>query len=170
MIRLRERAANGAGHVGAARLRDFVSPAWRVGYPHRMSAWLASAIADLVMLVHFGFVLFVGAGAFLVLRWRRAAWAHIPCVVYGAAIELFGWICPLTPLEQGLRVTAGEGGYSGGFIEHYVGGLLYPANWNEIHVYLGIGVALLNMALYAWILGRARRRSSRATDLPSGPL
>lgn len=122
-----------------------------------MSAWLASALADLVMLVHFGFVLFVVVGALLVLRWRRVAWAHVPSAIYGTAIEFFGWICPLTPLEQGLRVTAGEGGYSGGFIEHYVGGLLYPGNWSEINVYVGIGVMLLNVALYAWILARCRR-------------
>jgi hypothetical protein len=122
-----------------------------------MSAWMASTLADLVMLVHFGFVLFVGGGALLVLRWRRVAWAHVPCAVYGAAIEFFGWICPLTPLEQRLRVTAGEGGYTGGFTEHYVGGLLYPSNWNAVHIYLGIGVVLVNVALYSWILARARR-------------
>jgi hypothetical protein len=131
-----------------------------------MSPRLASTLADLVMLTHFGFVLFVGAGALLVLRWRRVAWAHIPCAVYGVAIEFFGWICPLTPLEQDLRRLAGEGGYTGGFTEHYIGGLLYPSNWTSIHVYLGIFVLLVNLALYGWILARARAsaRARSATE------
>ena len=131
-----------------------------------MTPRLAGTLADLVMLTHFGFVLFVGAGALLVLRWRRVAWAHIPCATYGVAIEFFGWVCPLTPLEQDLRRVAGHGGYTGGFTEHYVGGLLYPSNWSSIHLYLGIFVLLLNLALYGWILARARASSGArsATD------
>lgn len=121
-----------------------------------MDGMLQSLLADLVMLVHFGFVLFVTLGALLVL-WRRwVAWFHVPCALYGAAIEFFGWICPLTPLENHLRRAAGQAGYEGGFIEHYVGGILYPGNWNEIHLFLGVLVLMLNAGLYAWILTRGR--------------
>ncbi len=126
-----------------------------------MSPGLASLLADAVMLIHFGFVLFVVFGAFLVLRWPRVAWAHVPCAAYGAAIELWGWVCPLTPLENRWRRIAGQGGYDGGFIEHYVGRILYPAGWHDIHIILGILVILLNVALYAWIIRRHRAREAR---------
>ena len=132
-----------------------------------MSPGLWNSLADLVMVVHFGFVVFVVAGGLLVLWRRRVAWIHLPCVLYGAAIELFGWGCPLTPLEQSLRRTAGSVGYRGGFIEHYVGRILYPGNWGEIHVFLGIGVLVLNGAIYGWLLYRRRDRSGGA--VPSGP-
>ena len=119
-----------------------------------MSPFLAGLLADVVMLVHFGFVLFVVAGALLVLRHPRLAWVHLPTALYGAALELFGWICPLTPLEQSLRREAGAGGYSGGFIEHYVGGLLYPSSWDRIHIWLGVGVLALILAVYGRLLLR----------------
>lgn len=120
-------------------------------------AFLYGLAADLVMLLHLGFVLFVALGAFLVLRWRRVAWGHVPCAAYGAAIEFFGWVCPLTPLERGLRRRAGGGGWEGGFIEHYVGQILYPASWDRIHLLLGVLVVTGNAAIYAWILWRRRR-------------
>ncbi len=114
--------------------------------------------ADLVMLTHVAFVLFVVLGGLLVLRWPRAAWAHVPCAVWGALIEFGGWICPLTPWEQQLRVAAGQGGYSGGFIEHYLVPLLYPgALTRHMQVALGLGVVVLNVALYAWAWHRHRR-------------
>lgn len=121
---------------------------------------LYSVLADLVMLVHAAFVVFVAVGGFLA-AWRLAvAWAHVPCALYGAAIEFFGWTCPLTPLEIGLRRAAGQAGYTGGFIEHYLRGILYPSSWGEIHVWLGIAVIVGNAAIYGWIW--ARRRGSGA--------
>lgn len=118
---------------------------------------LAATLADLVMLAHFAFVLFVIGGALLVLRWPKVAWLHIPIAAYGAAIELVGWVCPLTPLEQKLRRTAGQETFAGGFIEHWIGRILYPASWGDIHVALGILVVVGNLALYAWIWRRHRR-------------
>jgi hypothetical protein len=70
-----------------------------------------SLIADLVLIVHFAFVLFVALGGLLVLRWPRVAWAHVPSAAWGTAIEFSGWICPLTPLENRLRAFAGESTY-----------------------------------------------------------
>lgn len=118
---------------------------------------LPSLLADLVLVVHAAFVLFVAGGAFLVLRRRAVAWAHVPCALYGAAIEFFGWTCPLTPLEARLRRAAGQAGYEGSFIEHYLQGILYPAGWAEIHVWLGVAVLVGNGAIYGWIVWRDRR-------------
>jgi hypothetical protein len=125
-----------------------------------MSPTLSGPLAELVMLVHFGFVVFVIAGGLLVVWRARFAWLHIPCALYGAAIELFGWVCPLTPLEQSLRRAAGRGGYEGGFIEHHVRPILYPQNWRDIHVLLGIAVVVINVAIYVWAWRRWRRRDA----------
>lgn len=115
---------------------------------------LYSVLADLVMSVHAAFVVFVALGGLLVARWPAVAWAHLPCAAYGAAIEFFGWTCPLTPLEASLRRAAGQAGYTGSFIEHYLGQLLYPAAWGEIHLWLGVAVVVGNAAIYGWIWRR----------------
>lgn len=116
------------------------------------------AAADLVLITHFAFVLFVIFGGFLVLRWPRLAWVHVPVALYGAVIEFLGFVCPLTPLEIWLRHRGGEAGYSGGFIEHYITATLYPAGLTRgIQIVLGIGVLLLNGIVYAVVARRARR-------------
>src|SRR5688500_9243072 len=83
-------------------------------------------LADLVVGLHLLFVVFVVAGGLLALRWPWVAAAHLPAAVWGALIEFKGWICPLTPLEKSLRTSAGQAGYQGGFIEHYLVPVLYP--------------------------------------------
>ena len=83
--------------------------------------------ADLIVLFHFTFILFVIAGGFLVLRWRWVIWLHIPCAVWAVLIEFYGWICPLTPWENSLRISAGSSGYNGSFIEHYILPIIYPS-------------------------------------------
>lgn len=87
---------------------------------------LARLAADFVVLIHFGFIVFVVVGGLLVLRWPRAAWMHLPAAAWGAGIVLLGGICPLTPLEKSLRRLAGEAGYEGGFIDRYVMPVIYP--------------------------------------------
>lgn len=115
--------------------------------------------ADLVVVVHLGFVAFVLFGALLVLRWPRAAWVHLPVAVYGAAIEFVGWVCPLTPLENHLRRRGGEAGYPGGFVEHYLLPVLYPSGLTkEVQITLGLIVLALNLGIYAIVLRRWRRR------------
>ncbi|HVD33817.1 MAG TPA: DUF2784 domain-containing protein [Gemmatimonadales bacterium] len=117
-------------------------------------------LADLVVVVHFMFVLFVVLGGLLVLRWPRLAYLHLPAATWGVVIEFAGWVCPLTPLEQSLRLKAGEQGYSGSFIEHYLLPLLYPsALTRTIQVALGIIVIAVNLAIYGYLL--RRRRSLR---------
>lgn len=123
---------------------------------------LASLAADLVVLIHLGFILFVVGGGLAVLRWPRAAWLHLPAAAWGAGIVLFGGVCPLTPLENALRRAAGQAGYEGGFIEHYLMPILYPVGLTrEVQIVLGLLVIAVNLALYAIVLTR-RRRSSGA--------
>jgi hypothetical protein len=117
-------------------------------------------LADAVLLLHAAFVVFVAAGGLLVLRWPRLAWAHLPALAWGAWITLSGRICPLTPLENMLRQAGGQTGYPGGFIEHYIHALIYPAGLTRpTQVLLG-GLALaVNVAVYA-ICWRRRRAGS----------
>ena len=120
-----------------------------------LSRWAA----DAVVIVHLAFVLFVAGGALLLLRWPRVAWLHAPCAVWGALVELAGWVCPLTPLENHLRRIAGEGGYTGGFIEQYVVPLLYPGELTRpIQLGLGVAVIAFNAIVYTWAWRRHRRR------------
>jgi Protein of Unknown function (DUF2784) len=112
-------------------------------------------LADLVVLVHFAFVLFVVFGGLLALRWPRMMYLHLPAAVWGTFIELAGGICPLTPLENSLRRSAGLAGYEGGFVEHYILPVLYPAGLTRgIQLTLGMLVIAINLAIYAWILAR----------------
>ena len=114
--------------------------------------------ADVVVLTHFSFVLFVVLGGLLTLHRRWWAWLHLPAAVWGALIEFAGWICPLTPLERWLRVQAGEGGYEGGFIQHYIVSVLYPAGLTRsVQIGLGLAVVILNLAIYWTIFIRKRR-------------
>jgi hypothetical protein len=118
-------------------------------------------MADLVVAVHFLFVLFVVLGGLLVLRWPRVAYLHIPAAIWGAAIELAGGICPLTPLENSLRRQAGSTGYSGGFIEHYILPVLYPSGLSrEVQLILGFVVLAVNVTIYTYVF-RSRRAAQR---------
>jgi hypothetical protein len=114
-------------------------------------------LADLVLAAHFAFVLFVVLGGLLVLRWPGLAWLHLPAAIWGVLIEYFGWICPLTPLENSLRVRGGEAGYSGGFIQHYIQPILYPTGLTRpTQLILGSMALALNIAVY-WIVWWRRR-------------
>jgi hypothetical protein len=115
------------------------------------------ALADLILALHLAFVLFVVLGGLLVMRWPRLAWLHLPAAIWGVVIEYTGWICPLTPLENSFRARGGEAGYSGGFIEHYIQPLLYPAGLTRsTQVVLGSLVLVLNLTAYGIALSRRR--------------
>lgn len=128
-------------------------------------------LADLLVVLHAAFVAFVAVGGLLVLRWRRLAWIHVPVAAWGALISFAGWVCPLTPWEQHLRRLGGEagGGYTGGFIEHYLLPALYPQGLTRSHqVVLGLAVLLVNGAIYARVIwsnssGQASRSRSGST-------
>jgi hypothetical protein len=114
-------------------------------------------LADVVVGIHALFVAFVMLGGLLALRRPWVAALHLPAAVWGALIELRGWICPLTPLEKSLRAAAGEAGYQGGFIEHYLLPVLYPAGLTRnVQLVLGAAVIVVNVAIYAVVLQRAR--------------
>jgi hypothetical protein len=124
-----------------------------------MTPLLYRLLADLIVVVHLGFVVFVVAGGLLVLRWRRVAWLHLPAAAWGALIELAGWVCPLTPLENRLRVLGGGTAYSGDFVERYLLPVLYPAQLTRgPQIALGLTVIILNVAVY-WRVVRRRRVS-----------
>ena len=119
-------------------------------------------LADAVLIVHLAFIVFVALGGLLVLHWPRLAWLHLPAIAWGAWIEFSGWICPLTPLEVGLRARGGEATYTGGFIEHYITRLIYPEGLDRRHqIVLGALVLVLNAGIYAWLLWRRRRLQPR---------
>lgn len=115
-------------------------------------------LADCLVLVHLAFIVFVVAGGFLVL-WRPSCrWIHLPAAVWGALIEFTGWICPLTPWEQALRLKAGLVGYTGGFIEHYILPVLYPQGLTPgVQIALGFLVIGVNVAIYAVVGYRQAR-------------
>jgi Protein of Unknown function (DUF2784) len=119
-------------------------------------------LADAVVAFHGLFILFVVCGGFL--AWRRGrrwvAAIHLPCALWGMLIEFRGWICPLTPLENSLRARAGQAGYSGGFIEHYLLPAMYPAGLTpRIQAALGSAVLVINTVAYAVLIRRLTRGS-----------
>jgi Protein of Unknown function (DUF2784) len=115
-------------------------------------------LADAVVVFHGLFILFVLLGGFLAWRWRRVAVVHIPCAVWGVVIEYRGGICPLTPLENSLRARAGQAGYSGGFIEHYLLPAIYPSGLTpRMQMVLGTFVLVINAIAYAVLLRRLTR-------------
>jgi hypothetical protein len=127
---------------------------------------LYRVLADLVVVLHAAFILFAVLGGLLALRWGWVTWAHIPAAVWGAAIELFGWLCPLTPLENWLRRGGGAATYTGGFIEHYLVPLVYPAGLTrEVQILLGCGLLIFNLAVYLrlWHRAPSTRRRAPAT-------
>jgi hypothetical protein len=120
---------------------------------------IARLAADAVVLVHLAFVAFVVAGGLLVLRDARYAILHVPAALWGAYAEATATLCPLTPLENRLRAAAGEHGYAGGFVEHYLIPLLYPAGLQASHQrWIAVAVVAINALVYAAAILRARRR------------
>lgn len=125
---------------------------------------LFRVLANDVVLIHGAFVLFVVLGGFIVLRWPWVAWLHVPAAVWGSLIEFAGWVCPLTPLENFFRARAGEAGYSGGFIEHYVLHAIYPTGLTpQIQWMLGGAALVVNVSIYTVYVRRlaaSRRRQN----------
>ena len=120
--------------------------------------------AVLVLAAHLAFILFVVFGAVLVLRRPRLAWLHLPAAAWGVFVELTGRGCPLTLLENLLRLRAGLDGYAEGFLEHYILWLLYPDGLTRTVQFVLAGIVLaINGALYAWIWRRRARSNKRRT-------
>jgi hypothetical protein len=115
--------------------------------------------ADAVLLLHGAFIVFVLIGTLGALRWRWWPWLHLPAAAWGVWVSVAGVVCPLTPLENRLRWAAGEQGYAGGFVEHYLLAVIYPEGLTRpIQWVLAAVVLTLNLVLYAWVWRRQRRR------------
>lgn len=120
-------------------------------------------LTDFIIAFHLAFIVWVLFGAFLVLKWRRLAWVHVPSVLWGMSTEFFGLWCPLTPLENWLRAQSGRTGYETSFIEYHVMPIVYPAELTrELQMILGATVLVINGLVYGLILrkrakGHARR-------------
>lgn len=111
--------------------------------------------ADFVLVIHFAFILFVVGGALLAFRIAWMPWLHLPAAVWGAWIEIAGRICPLTTLENYLRIRAGLSGYQDSFVEHYLFPLIYPSGLTRgIQLALASIVIVTNAVLYSWLLHR----------------
>ena len=120
-----------------------------------------SFLADLVLMVHLAFVVFVLCGGLIVLRWRWIAWLHLPAAAWGAFVEFTGWICPLTPLENWLRTQGGEVGYEQDFMARYFLPILYPGDLTrDLQFLLGTAVVVLNTAIYCWLWHMRARGAS----------
>lgn len=109
--------------------------------------------ADLVLLAHFLFVVFAVFGGALVWFDFAWVWAHLPVVLWSSLVNLLSWTCPLTPLEKALRIRSGQSGYSGGFIEHYVGSVVCPRGMpRRMELIAGVSVIVWNTLVYAGIV------------------
>lgn len=120
---------------------------------------LYSLAADTLLFIHLVFIIFVVLGGLLVMKWRWLVYLHLPAVVWGALIEFFSWRCPLTPWEIAFRQAGGDAGYKTGFIQHYLGPLVYPAHLDyNMQVILGSFVIVINLVIYAWLLSRIKKQ------------
>jgi hypothetical protein len=120
------------------------------------------ALADLVVIAHSIFIVFVALGGLLVLYRSWISLVHLPAVAWAVFVEVSGAFCPLTPLENDLRRLSGSAGYSGGFAEHYLLPLIYPANLGrETQLLLAALVFLVNLAVYGLAVRHLWSRSRR---------
>ena len=118
-------------------------------------------LADLLVVFHLVFILYVIAGALLIFKWPKTLWLHLPSCFWGMTVEFAGWICPLTPWEIKLQILAGEEGYTGSFIEQYLIPIIYPNGLNrEVQMVLGGTVLIVNLSLYTLILIKKRKRKT----------
>jgi len=111
-------------------------------------------LAEIALILHFCFVLFVVFGGLLVVRRRYVAWLHLPAVIWGILVECFFWACPLTTLENWLRGLGGEAGYADGFINYYISAVLYSGISPQVRVTLGLLLVGFNLLVYCYAFRR----------------
>ena len=113
--------------------------------------------ADAVLIFHLAFIVFALLGGLPALQWRWVPWLHLPAAAWGFFVEVTGRICPLTPLENALRLRAGQASHSGGFVEHYLVPVIYPVGLTQSIQWVLAGVVVaVNLAVYGWLLQRRR--------------
>ena len=114
--------------------------------------------ADLILIIHFTFVLFVVFGALLLFASVKIIFIHIPAVIWGSYIELTNSICPLTYLENWFLHKANLTTYSEGFIQNYLVPIVYPMNLTkDLQIYLGIALIVLNIIVYVLIINKLKK-------------
>jgi hypothetical protein len=115
--------------------------------------------ADLILVLHFLFILFVLFGGFLCLHRIRWIWLHLTAVVWGVWVEWANMICPLTPLENHYRQQVSGQEYSEGFIEHYLVPLIYPEQLTDsLRYFLGALVLIVNLIIYLYVFRKRKKR------------
>ncbi|WP_243349398.1 DUF2784 domain-containing protein [Parabacteroides sp. FAFU027] len=115
-------------------------------------------LADFIVLIHFSFILFVVLGGLLVLRWRKVIYFHIPAMFWGAIVEFYNIICPLTPWENHFREVGGAERYESDFIENYLIPVMYPAGLTvSIQFILGCLVVVTNLIIYSIVIWKYRK-------------
>lgn len=116
-------------------------------------------LADLLVLTHFAFIIFVLLGGLLMLKWPRVAWLHIPAALWGVMTELLSLPCPLTPMEKHFQRLAGDIPYEGDFIAHFLLPLIYPPGLTpNVQILLGIIVIVVNIVIYTCVLTHMNQR------------
>ncbi len=124
-------------------------------------------LADFIVTFHLLFIAFAVVGGLLVLRWPRLMYVHLPAVAWATLVEVMSWSCPLTRWEKFFRERYGEGGYSGGFVDHYLIPIIYPAGLtDQIQLGIGIFVFTVNTVVYG-ILTKRLRRARLTTSVPA---
>jgi hypothetical protein len=122
--------------------------------------------ADLIIFLHFAFILFVLFGGLLVYKWRWLIWLHIPAAIWGAMTVIVGWVCPLTPLENWLRQASVGDIYSGSFLERYLTPVIYPSGLNkEMFIMMGVFVIVVNVIVYTILIVKNRNKGSAPLKL-----
>jgi hypothetical protein len=117
-------------------------------------------LADIIVLIHLLFIVFVISGGLLGFYKKWTVWVHIPAAVWGALVELTGWFCPLTPLENRFRISGGAVGYEGSFVEQYIIPLIYPENLTRnTQIAMGISVIVINAVIYFFLIKRYRKNT-----------
>lgn len=115
-------------------------------------------LANVIIVIHFFFILFVLFGGFLVLKWPGFIWLHLPAIIWGFLVELNGWLCPLTPWENHFRELAGKLVYEGDFVGQYLIPVIYPAELTREMQYLFAGVVVLINTLVYFFIWRKHKK------------
>ena len=126
--------------------------------------------ADLILVIHLGFIVFVVLGGLLILRYRWIAYVHIPAALWGAFVEISGRVCPLTIWENSLRRSAGDSGYAESFVENYILPVIYPAGLTRSVQFAIAGLVIVsNVVIYGWLLYRCNRSSEMTKNSRCSP-
>jgi hypothetical protein len=127
-----------------------------------LGADVYNVLANVILLAHLLFIAFVICGGLLVIHWPRLAVVHLPAAVWGAVVEIFGWVCPLTPLENHFRQLTGGSSYSGDFIARYLLPVIYPENLTATmqQVFGGL-VIIINLIFYTIAIQKQRLLKNR---------